>query len=140
MPKINSRAKGARGELLFSKFMKTIWGISARRGQQFSGGNESPDVVHLMHGVHFEVKNVETLKLGPAYLQASEDAGPTNIPIVAHKRNNQPWMLTFAASDLEQLCMKFMLAQARRGVSETKIVESKDDIVTFVYNKDATSP
>lgn len=42
---MNSRRKGALGELEFSAFLRGR-GIEARRGQQFAGGQDSHDVVH----------------------------------------------------------------------------------------------
>jgi hypothetical protein len=41
---MNSRNKGKRGELE-AAHMLTHEGFPARRGQQFSGGTDSPDVV-----------------------------------------------------------------------------------------------
>ena len=56
--KINGRQKGAQGEREFATVLKDL-GIEARRGQQFSGGKDSPDVVADLTGVHFEVKRVQ---------------------------------------------------------------------------------
>lgn len=88
---INSRAKGARGERELAEFLRAH-SIEARRGQQFSGGADSPDVVTSLPGVHFECKRVEA---GNPYVwlaQAQRDAGSKNIPVVAHKRNGKDWM------------------------------------------------
>ena len=88
---INSRSKGKRGELEFAKVLKDA-GFEARRGQQFSGGGDSPDVVSNVPGAHFEVKRVEA---GNPYVwlaQASRDAAPGNTPIVAHRRNDEQWI------------------------------------------------
>ena len=41
---MNSRQKGARGERMFRDMFREA-GFEARRGQQFSGGTDSPDVV-----------------------------------------------------------------------------------------------
>lgn len=54
--KINSRAKGKRGELEAVKFLRSL-GFTARRGQQFSGGPDSADVeVEELSNVYIEVK------------------------------------------------------------------------------------
>ena len=88
---INSRAKGAAAEREFANYLKTQ-GLNARRGQQFSGGAGSPDVVcEVLPHVHWEVKRVEK---GNPYVwlhQAEKDAGG-KIPVVAHRKNNEPWM------------------------------------------------
>lgn len=97
--KINSRAKGARGEREFANFLKEEFGIKARRGVQFQGGTDSPDVVTEIKDIHFEVKRVEALNLYKAFEQAERDAGD-KIPVVAHRRSNQKWVLCFYAKDL----------------------------------------
>lgn len=89
--RINSRQKGAIGEREFAAILKAK-GLDARRGQQFSGGKDSPDVVHNLTGVHFEVKRVQA---GNPYLwleQACRDCATEAIPVVAHRKNHKPWV------------------------------------------------
>lgn len=94
---MNSRAKGARGERAFRDLLRAE-GYEARRGQQFSGSPDSPDVVCPdLKGYHFEVKCVERLNIEDAMAQARRDAGETKIPIVAHKRNHCNWLITMDA-------------------------------------------
>ena len=90
---INSRAKGKRFELAWRDRLKE-YGFEARRGAQFSGSNESPDVVANHPGWHAEVKAVEKLNIETAMLQAIRDAGENLLPYVAHKRNKTPWRVT----------------------------------------------
>lgn len=74
-------------------------GFEARRGQQFSGGADSPDVICPALGAyHFEVKRVEALQIGKAMAQAVGDAGHKT-PIVAHKKNREGWLVTMRAED-----------------------------------------
>ena len=87
-----SRAKGCRGELEASKIWAQVMGGQARRGQQFSGGNESPDVVSSFPGIHIEVKRCERGNPYDWVAQARRD-GVGKCPIVLHRRNNQPWLL-----------------------------------------------
>lgn len=93
MPK-NSRAKGKRGELQLAELMREVGFLDARRGQQFKGGGDSPDVVTdhpAMKPFHIECKNVEA---GNPYTwldQARRDAG-AKVPLVAHKRNGEEWI------------------------------------------------
>jgi Holliday junction resolvase len=83
-----SREKGKRGEREFCELLREH-GYEARRGQQFAGGPDSPDVIVNLP-VHFEVKRTESFS--PTYLaQAEQDAHPLNQPVVAWKRNNAPW-------------------------------------------------
>lgn len=83
-----SRDKGARGEREFRDLLREH-GFEARRGQQFAGGPDSPDVVTDCP-VHFEVKRTESFST--SYLsQAEQDAHPLLQPVVAWKRNSAPW-------------------------------------------------
>jgi Holliday junction resolvase len=93
----NSRQKGARGEREWRDQLRAA-GYTARRGQQFSGGTDSPDVIceELGAVIHFEVKRVESLNVHRAMEQADNDADG-KIPVVAHKRNGAPWLVTMPA-------------------------------------------
>ncbi len=96
-----SRRKGATGEREWAAVLRKH-GLSARRGVQYSGGPGSPDVVHDLVGVHFEVKRVEALRLYKALeqAQADSDAGGTGaIPVVAHRKNGKPWVVIMYAED-----------------------------------------
>lgn len=86
MGKINSRQKGARGERWWRDELRAQ-GYQARRGQQFSGSPDSPDVVcESLPWAHFEVKAVERLNIYDAMEQALGDCG-AKVPFVIHKRN-----------------------------------------------------
>ncbi len=94
----NSRAKGARGEREWASVCKAE-GYEARRGQQFSGSPDSPDVVcEDLANFHFEVKRVQRLNLQDAVDQAIRDAGEA-MPVVAHRRNHCEWLVTMRAED-----------------------------------------
>lgn len=90
--RINSRAKGAAGERELANWLKER-GHDARRGQQFSGGTDSPDVVcPTLEGFHIECKRVEAGNLYVWLAQAVKDAGATKIPLVVHRRNKKDWV------------------------------------------------
>lgn len=93
----NSRAKGKRVELALAKFLREH-GHEARRGQQFSGSPDSPDIVHSIPGLHIECKGVEKLNIHNAMKQASEDSGD-DTPCVCHKRNRGEWLITMRLED-----------------------------------------
>lgn len=94
----NSRDKGARGERELAHWL-TEHGYPARRGCQYQGGPESPDVVCPSLPVHFEVKRTEKLRLYDAMKQAMADAGD-NVPVVAHRRSRGEWLAILRLSDL----------------------------------------
>ncbi len=93
---MNGNAKGKAGEREFAAILREQ-GITARRGQQFAGGADSPDIVSReLSWLHIEVKRVESLNLGRACAQAADD-GDGKPWIVAHRRNREPWMITMTA-------------------------------------------
>lgn len=94
---MNSREKGKRGERELAQVLREH-GFDAHRGQQYKGGADSPDVTGLP-GIHIECKRVERLDLMSAYEQSFRDAAGGEIPIVAHKRNREPWFVTLALED-----------------------------------------
>src|SRR6476619_427503 len=72
---MNSRQKGKRGERQWRDELRAN-GYDARRGQQFSGSPDSPDVVcDALPWIHFEVKAVEKLNIEDAMEQARRDCG-----------------------------------------------------------------
>lgn len=96
---INSKQKGKRGELDFRNLL-IEHGFDARRGQQFSGSADSPDVVcDALPSVHFEVKFTEKFNAYDAVAQAKRDAGDFKLPVVAHRRNNHDWLVIMPAQD-----------------------------------------
>ena len=97
MAKINSKSKGKRGELEFAKLCKS-YGYDCRRSQQFAGMNGDADVVGL-NGIHIEVKRVENLNISKAMEQSIRDNKNNDIPIVAHRKNNEEWLITMKAED-----------------------------------------
>lgn len=92
MGRINSKAKGKAGERELSRELAHIFGCDARRGQQYKGTPDSPDVITDITGVHVECKRCERLELYKAMEQAEEDRGPGEVPVVCHRRNNRPWL------------------------------------------------
>ena len=97
----HSKRKGKNGELEVVQLLKEF-NFDARRGQQFKGTPDSPDVVHDMKGIHIEVKRTEALRLWEAIDQANEDCGD-DIPVVFHRPNGKPWIAILAAEDFLEL-------------------------------------
>ena len=73
---MNSRQKGKVGEREFAALLREH-GFDARRGQQFSGSPDSPDVVSdALAWLHVEVKRVQNLNLTDACAQAEGGRSP----------------------------------------------------------------
>ena len=99
---MNSREKGKRGERQWRDEPRAN-GYVARRGQQFSGSPDSPDVVcGELARIHFEVKAVERLNIEDAMDQARRDAGEKT-PVVAHRRRFRRWLVTMEAETFFRL-------------------------------------
>lgn len=99
---MNSRNKGKRGEREFASLLREH-GFAARRGQQFSGSPDSPDVVSdALAWLHVEVKRVQHLNLTDACVQAEGDCGGKPW-VVAHRRNHAPWLITMKAETFFRL-------------------------------------
>ena len=89
--RINSRSKGVRGELEAAVEIRK-YEFDARRGQQFSGSGDSPDVIHSVPGIHLEVKRSEKLRIWVAMDQANNDCPVDKKPVVMHRKNNREWL------------------------------------------------
>ncbi len=92
-----SRTKGKVGEREVAELMRSH-GFPARRGVQYQGGPDSPDVVGL-DGFHNEVKRTEAFRLYPALEQAKTDRKAGDIPVVWHRMNGRPWVVVLDAED-----------------------------------------
>ena len=106
-----SRRKGVRGELEAAAEIRRLFRTEARRGRQFQGTDESPDVLAEIPNVHFEVKRVEALRLYDALAQAAEDAGD-GVPVVLHRANRRPWVALMRLDDLPRLAVQLYLTLA----------------------------
>ena len=103
---INSREKGKRGELDLAAFLRDHGYVDARRSVQHCGYNGDADVVGALPGYHLEVKRVERLNLDAAFEQSVRDARDGEIPVVVHRRNRKPWMITMRFEDFLPLLEK----------------------------------
>ena len=93
---MNVKRKGNRGELELAGILRDS-GINAYRNDQYLvGGRGNPDVYAEICGkpLHVEVKRCERLNLNEAIHQAMRDAESGYLPVVAHRRNREPWLVT----------------------------------------------
>lgn len=98
--RINSRAKGAAAEREAATAIAKQFDCEARRGQQFSGSPDSPDIVSSLP-IHWECKRVEKGNLYQWLEQACRDAGD-KVPVVIHRRNNHEWVLVMRLKDASE--------------------------------------
>lgn len=103
-----SRNKGKVGERELAHELTRVFGVTARRGVQFQGSPDSPDVVVDIPDLHIECKRTERFRLYEAIQQAVEDAGETKIPVVLHRQNKKPWVAVVRLDDLPALVQKLL--------------------------------
>lgn len=106
-----SRTKGKVGEREVADILRRH-GIAARRGVQYRGGVDSPDIVTDMQDVHFEVKRTEKLDVWGSLAQAASDAPADKTPIVVHRPNGRAWI---AVLDFEAF-LRLWLKAHRPGI------------------------
>jgi hypothetical protein len=97
-----SRQKGKRGEREAAAELGQLLGCDARRGVQYKGGPDSPDVVLEGVNIHVECKRTEALNVYKALEQATADAGH-KVPIVWHRRNGKPSVVIVETARLMDL-------------------------------------
>jgi hypothetical protein len=116
MAKINSCSKGKRGERAFRDVLREAGYCKARRGRQFSGSPESPDVIcPELPDIHWEVKNCERGNPYDWIAQAEEDSpgdyDSYPFPVVAHKRNGMQWLAILPMTDFLEIVRRSDLPQ-----------------------------
>ncbi len=95
----NSKRKGSAGERELCEVLTAAGHKAHRNDQMFKGGKNNPDVsAEGLEAYHIEAKRVERLNVHEAMKQAERDAG-NKIPIVAHRRNHEPWLVTLYLQD-----------------------------------------
>jgi Holliday junction resolvase len=113
-----SRNKGKAGERELAHELSRLFGVSARRGVQFQGSPDSPDVVTEIPDLHIECKRTERFRLYEAIDQAIEDSGATKIPIVFHRQNKKPWVAVVRLDDLPRLANVLVTNQPQPPISK----------------------
>lgn len=100
-----SRDKGKRGEREWALFCREQ-GYDCHRTAQYRGNTGAAGDVEGLPGIHIEVKRTESLRpwdyMGQAVHDAAE-AGKDELPIVAWKRNDYPWMVIMRAEEWFEL-------------------------------------
>lgn len=98
---MNVKRKGTAGENELAEILRRE-GIRAYRNDQiYKGGKGNPDVCAELSSLrlHVEVKRQEKLNVPAAVNQAINDAENGCVPIVAHRRNREKWLVTMPLSE-----------------------------------------
>jgi len=101
---VNSRRKGKRGELEAAKLWGELFGCKEmRRSQQYCGRSDESDDIVGQPGVAIEVKRVARINVQRVVARNVDDAAEERVPIVLHRADNQPWLVSLQLEDLPQL-------------------------------------
>lgn len=98
---MNVKQKGNTGERELARLLRE-YGYDTRRGLQYQGGQIEADVVGLP-GIHIECKRVQNLDIKKAMEQSIRDAKDEEIPVVIHRENRKPWLITMRLGDLFEI-------------------------------------
>jgi hypothetical protein len=113
-----SRQKGKRGEREAAAELGAILGVTARRGVQYQGGPDSPDVVLEGVPIHVEAKRTERLSLWAAIEQAKADAPTGSVPLVWHKANRRESVVIVETARLGELVACVRKALENKGETQ----------------------
>jgi hypothetical protein len=99
-----ARAKGSRAENELAQMLTDELGFIVKRklGQARDGGDDIQ-----VGKFRIEVKRREALRLDEWCQQVEACCGPTEVPIVAYRRNGQPWRAVVP--------MAWLIKQIREG-------------------------
>lgn len=97
-----SRNKGKRGEREAAKELNRLFGLEARRAQQYCGEAGDADLLGV-EGIHVEVKRVERFCLHPSLEQADSDRKSGETPIVLTRQNLKQWVFCCYLDDLPKV-------------------------------------
>lgn len=112
-----SRNKGKAGEREFARMCRQF-GYDTRRTAQYRGNTGDAGDVEGLPGIHVEVKRTETLRAWDYMEQSSHDAAKKgDVPIVAWRKNEHPWLVLIGFEDFMQLYQSW---EADRGERESK--------------------
>jgi Holliday junction resolvase len=98
---MNSRDKGKRGERMLAEELREAGYKDARRGVQYKGGADSPDVIGIPN-VHVECKFCEEAEIRKWMQQSIRDAGD-KIPTVMWKKSREEWLVIMRLKDFVKL-------------------------------------
>lgn len=101
-----SRQKGARGERDFRDLLRSH-GFECDRD-----GRLAADLAHNVQGVHIEVKRCEAILMPRWIKQATDEAAPGLVPVIAYRRSHEPWRVDLPAD--EYLRLKRLEADSKR--------------------------
>lgn len=107
-----SRDKGKRFEREVAALIRDVWGIAARRGRQYAGHPDAPDVVAEIPGCYIEAKRRERENVS-AWMDEAESMAQGLIPMVVHRKSRKRMLVTVPAERFRELVERVAEATKR---------------------------
>jgi Holliday junction resolvase len=100
----SQREKGKVGERDLCHTLNEVGlpGPEFRRGRQYAGHPDAPDIVGGPANLHWECKRCERVQIKQWMAKAVEDAGD-KLPVVAFRWNGGEWLACVRLADLKEL-------------------------------------
>lgn len=135
---VGQRIKGATFEREIAAKFREL-GLDAKRGFQYRGGYDAPDVD--VQFVHVECKRHKSVKIQDAYRQSKAEAKNGKIPIVVSKDNNGEVLVTMSWNNWAEFFKKWITlgtssieVETNIEPVETEIVQSHEDDLDYPYD------
>ena len=99
---VNSRAEGARNERMWASICRDEGYSLTRRGCQFAGGPDSPDIQTgdaELERIHFEVKSGKRIDVWGAIAQAERDKALGKLAVCPLHRDRYDWIVAMPSHD-----------------------------------------
>lgn len=121
---VNSKRKGNAGEREAAKELRRLGFASSRRGKQYKGTEDSPDILTGISGTHWEVKRYKEIGLVRRALeQADKEKADGDIPVGLLRRDGDTrWIVSFYLDDIEMFASRIfrnLLLQKIKPEEET---------------------
>ena len=100
----SSQSKGRTAERELASLLRDKYGFADVKAAEPLNYGTVPDLTGLP-GVHVECKRCEKTKITEWMAQAERDAErfKDGVPVVFHRRNRQPWLVTLHLQDFIQI-------------------------------------
>lgn len=126
-----SRRRGKTGERELCKELEKLELPGFQRSQQHTGRHGDADIENTLTetSLLWECKRVERINVNAVMQRAIEDASAKGrLPIIAHRKNRHPWLVTFQLNDLWDVVDElFRLRQPPEMVLEELLAELSRD-------------
>lgn len=110
----NGKRKGTAGEREAAHAWVRATGLACRRGQQYAGGPDSPDLVTGGGQLHPEVKRLRRIAILDALRQAEADAAAGAIPFgLLREDGDTAWAVLVRLDKLVDLAEELLRQRAQ---------------------------